>query len=339
MRGTWFAVALAAAGCTSGGGVGNGCPNCGKHDGGGGFDSGGGGDSGMVAHGDHHRYVFNRILVPMQRSDFAIDLNGDGKPDDQFGNVVGALAAQNIDAQSAQDAAVSSGTTVDLADVQTIDPSLKSDLSVATTLYAGVPQAPDFSGNGSFAIDQGQPPAPLFGALVNGHFSSESPVTTRTPVSFVIKVSVSGGPPTPLPLNGVHVSFDTGTDAMSGAPGLVSGQLNGSIKQSDVNTKMIPQIAANLTQQVESDPNSSSSMQIEQIFDVGGCTDDNGVPAQASDRVITPCEVANNSIIKNVLAPDVQIYDANGNYAPNPANTVKDSLSVGLGFTAVRATF
>jgi hypothetical protein len=40
-----------------------------------------------------------------------------------------------------------------------------------------------------------------------------------------------------------------------------------------------------------------------------------------------------------VLAPDVQIYDANGNYAPNPLNTVKDSLSVGIGFTAVAANY
>ena len=32
-------------------------------------------------------------------------------------------------------------------------------------------------------------------------------------------------------------------------------------------------------------------------------------------------------IIMAVLAPDVQIYDANGNYAPNKANSRKDSLS------------
>ena len=46
-----------------------------------------------------------------------------------------------------------------------------------------------------------------------------------------------------------------------------------------------------------------------------------------------------NSTIQAVFAPDVQIYDANGNYAPNKTNAMKDSLSIGFGFTAVRASF
>ena len=79
---------------------------------------------------------------------------------------------------------------------------------------------------------------------------------------------------------------------------------------------------------------SSSTMQILTIFDVGGCGN-----AQAMDCRIDPCEVAENSIIKKVLAPDVQIFDANGNYAPNKQNTTPDSMSVGLGFTAVQASF
>jgi hypothetical protein len=33
------------------------------------------------------------------------------------------------------------------------------------------------------------------------------------------------------------------------------------------------------------------------------------------------------------------MYDASGNYAPNAAGTTKDSLSIGLGFTAINATF
>jgi hypothetical protein len=67
---------------------------------------------------------------------------------------------------------------------------------------------------------------------------------------------------------------------------------------------------------------------------------DAGTCAQAGDGVISTCEVATNSIIKNILAPDVQMFSNDGlTYAPNPANTHKDSLSVGVGFTAVKATF
>jgi hypothetical protein len=49
--------------------------------------------------------------------------------------------------------------------------------------------------------------------------------------------------------------------------------------------------------------------------------------------------VATNQIVANLLAPDVQIYDANGGYAPNKNNTTKDSLSVGVAFLAVRASW
>jgi len=89
--------------------------------------------------------------------------------------------------------------------------------------------------------------------------------------------------------------------------------------------------------------------QIEAIFDVGDgakggpCTDPDYSPGQegdaAKDGVISSCEVATNSLIKNVLAPDVQIFDSSGNYHPNAANTDKDSLSIGVGFTAVPANY
>ncbi len=33
------------------------------------------------------QYVWNAVLVPMTRSDYALDLNGDGRADNQFGNI------------------------------------------------------------------------------------------------------------------------------------------------------------------------------------------------------------------------------------------------------------
>ena len=89
-------------------------------------------------------------------------------------------------------------------------------------------------------------------------------------------------------------------------------------------------------------------MQILQIFDFGGtadaqcgttCRNPNGTCAVKSDGRISYCEVSTNAIIKNVLAPDVDLFDTAGNYRPNPANTDKDSLSVGFAFIAVGAKF
>ena len=137
----------------------------------------------------------------------------------------------------------------------------------------------------------------------------------------------------PFELNGVHVQLT------ASAKGLMTGQLNGSMKNSYVQSTLIPAIAQSLTAQVQADPSSAQSRQVESIFDTGGCTNPDGSQARASDFTISTCEVAQNSVIQNLLAPDVQIYDSQGRYAPNPANTTRDSLSVGFAFTAVPARY
>ena len=43
-------------------------------------------------------------------------------------------------------------------------------------------------------------------------------------------------------------------------------------------------------------------------------------------------------LFRMLLAPDVQIYDQ-GRYMPDPFNGNPDSFSIGIGFTAVRASF
>ena len=48
--------------------------------------------------------------------------------------------------------------------------------------------------------------------------------------------------------------------------------------------------------------------------------------AAATDNIIDTCEVSTAGLIQNVLAPDVQMFDASGKYAPNKDNTMKDSL-------------
>jgi hypothetical protein len=144
------------------------------------------------------------------------------------------------------------------------------------------------------------------------------------------------------------------------AGGLIAGQINGAIKNSDVQNSVVPTLAKALTKQVQSGFGMmSTNQQLLDIFDTGGtdstppsgCLNSDGTPscknsapgaaafgqcAQKADHIISTCEVATNSLIKNVLTPDVQMFQ-NGVYAPSAANTMKDSLSVGVGFTAVPA--
>src|SRR5947209_2870110 len=46
-----------------------------------------------AATGPSHLFAVDRIVLPLQRSDFADDLDGDGRADDQLGNVIALASA------------------------------------------------------------------------------------------------------------------------------------------------------------------------------------------------------------------------------------------------------
>jgi hypothetical protein len=136
---------------------------------------------------------------------------------------------------------------------------------------------------------------------------------------------------------------------------LVSGQLNGAIRETDLTNVVIPAIATQFNLTAHTTPCAGVCLTLLQIFDTGGapdptcgvtdagaatsCRNPDNTCAKGRDGIISICEVATNGLMKNVLAPDVALFDANGNWHPDPTNTKRDSLSVGFGFTAVRASF
>ena len=297
------------------------------------------------------QYVVNKLLVPMQRKDYSIDLNGDGHPDNQLGNIIGTLASNMLDTQGGIDKSINDGSVILLMSFQTASQTQSDNAGLTMYLGAKAPN-PDFGGMGMFTVDASQKATTLFGRINGGKFLSNNPVTTTHPVTVQIKLPlIAGADALTLNVNGAHIQFNTGS-------GLMNGQIHGSIKKADIDNGIIPAVAMLLTKKVAADckggggsdggapaPDggagvcSSSAKQILSIFDTGNCTNPDGTKAVAGDGKIDICEVSTNSIIMNVLAPDVQIYDASGNYAPNKANTTKDSLSLGLGFTAVGAKF
>lgn len=281
------------------------------------------------------KFVVNTLLLPEQRSDYAIDLNGDGKVDNQLGSIVGALMTNNLDLQGEMRAAVASGDALLLLDETSADPAFLLDPSCA---HAGLQQAvphpaPDFADAGTLVPDPTFRRGEFVGSIAGGAFASTEPATMTTPIELDVKLSIWGI--VPFHLVGAHVSFTFSSGKITG------GQLQGAVRNTELRDVVLPRIAETLSEAVQADA-SASSLQL-QIFDIGGClpTDVNfdGSPAAANDGKIAVCEVLGNVIIKNVFNPDVQMFDSSGNYHPNPANTVRDSLSVGLGFTAVPARF
>jgi len=315
---------------------------------------GGGTDSGdCTASGGTNKaqYVTNAVMVPQQRSDYAIDLNGDGRVDNQLGNIIGALEGQMLHVQDGVNAATTDGTLIVLMTETSSDAAFQSDSCATAQVQVGQTQAmPDYSGSGHFTVDSGQQGGTFNGPIKLGKFSSAPPATTTHPIEVDIKLPlVSGADPVTLKVNGAHLQFTRGADGK-----ITGGQLNGAIKNSDVQTQIIPNVAALLTKKIKDDstpPNmlSSGDMQILSIFDNGGkadaactagtCKNPDGTCATKGDNKIDICEVSTAGLIQNVLAPDVQMFDASGAYAPNKDNTMKDSLSLGLAFTAVGATF
>jgi hypothetical protein len=311
----------------------------------------GGGDVTM-AKGMDYKFVASSLLVPQVKTDYAIDLNGDGKVDNQLGNIIGALASQNLDTQSGLDQAVGSGDAIILASIQSEDATLKgSSDAVGVKIYLGKAQPmPDYTGMGTFVIDPMQAAAQFYGKLAAGKFSSNNPVTTKAPVSITINLPlIAGAAPVPLRLNGAHIQFQSSNckaNPTTGKTPMMCGELHGSVRSMDIQTQIIPAVASLLSQRIMADPNSDSSKQIKNIFDVGDgmggtCTNaTDGTKGTPMDGKISVCEVAMNAIIGNILVPDIQVFSDDGStYAPNSKNTKKDSLSMGIGFEIVGAKY
>jgi hypothetical protein len=202
--------------------------------------------------------------------------------------------------------------------------------------------SPDYSGNGHFTVDGAATAGHFSGPIVSSRFTSQpSPAVAEVGVTAHVMIPLFG--PVPVDLVGARITY------VRSGTGAIMGQLNGAIRNSDVQAKVIPNVADALNQKITSDPSSSTTMQLLSIFDTGGkadpacvagtCKNPDGSCAVKGDNVISICEVSTDGLIQNVLAPDVQMFDAAGNYHPNPNNTNKDSLSVAFGFTAVRASF
>jgi hypothetical protein len=328
-----------------------------------GCGGGGGGDTGCTAvtTGAESKYVANALTVPMEKSMFAMDLNGDGKLDNQLGNIIGALAAQNLDPQMGVNDSITAGDVVLLLDETASD--LTTSTCGQTTVSVGnkPPAPPKYDGTDTFTVNTSIGGGTFKGVISNGVYNSNSPVTATDATQVILTVQlplVAGSAPINLKVNGGHIQYTRSADGS-----IKTGQLNGAIRSSDVQSTIIPSVAQLLTSKVSGGMGmASTNQQILDIFDTGGqddpnmpsgCKNDDGTPAcksttgpdagmcaKAKDMIISTCEVATNSIIKNVLAPDVQMFSADGlHYMPSAANTMKDSLSLGLGFTAVKASF
>ena len=228
-----------------------------------GGDAGSSGDCTATGGTNKSQFVTNSVLVPQQRSDYAIDLNGDGRVDNQLGNIIGALEGQMLHVQDGVNMAVTDGTLIVLMSESSTDATFTADDCATAQLQVGQTTTnPDYSGAGHFAVDSAQAGGTFFGPIKAGKFSSAPPATTTKPIEVDIKLPlVAGADPVTLKVNGAHLQFTRTSDGK-----ITGGQLNGAIKNSDVQSLIIPNVATLLTKKITDDTAagmlSSADMQI-----------------------------------------------------------------------------
>jgi hypothetical protein len=289
-------------------------------------------DAGVVdPGGDHYQYVANNIDVPTNSSEAAAlgqDIDGDpsAMPDNALGQIMASLASiGGADPQAAVNLTVANGEMLQLLDVQASD--LVTASGIGVSIFIGedgdMPANPadNFSGSEMFNIKSGTPTEdPLAGAITGGQVRA-GPGTV--PLQLVL---VPGTTPVVVSLVGARVRGDVTATTIS------NGLLGGAIREEEVDTVVIPAIAVAMNALVAAD------------CPGGVCTPDSGGETilalfdTNTDGTVTADELRANDLINSLLAPDVDLFDGAGNFNPR-VDGVRDSLSFGVGFTAVGAVF
>lgn len=265
------------------------------------------------------RYVTDSLKIgrtAAEAASYALDLNNDGRPENGLGSVFATLSNQlRFDDQIAT--SLQAGDVVILHSLRA--DSLDRDRAASWKVYLGTPQPnPVLTGGGTFAIDPAAPTSDkLMGAISSGLFAGgPGRVSLRLGL-------VPAHPPIELRLAAARIQ------ANCTAAGC-TGKLGGGISRFEVDTVIIPALAAAMQAVIDADPTCGPSSctgtprLFLDLFDANG------------DFTITAEELRANFLIMAVLAPDVDLFDASGSPGQDG---IRESLSLGLGFTAKSAIF
>jgi len=278
----------------------------------------------------HYHYVVDSITIPTtsaQAHENGLDLNGNGTIDNQLGMVMGALTGQGIDLQSAATTAIGHGTVNQLVELRTTS---FGDAAVAElAIYSGAAASPaacdgpsdttcrhHLDGNGAFSIaTDAATDLPLEGAFTAG-------TLVAGPGRLTLFVPFSDRLPVQITLVGARVSATMAAPSTLGR--LV---LAGAVTQPDIDAKLLPALRdiemANVMRDCTALLNPPSC----------GCASNTAgktalmlFDISPTDCSVTVDELSTNPAIRSLFAPDVVIDG-------------QRALSLGLGMTAVPATF
>jgi len=274
-----------------------------------------------------HRFVIDHAHLPSNNNEarmYGLDLDGDGSVDNQLGMVVGTFAGMGIPSQPALDHAIDTGAIEILADVEAADltagPATVALFDGANAMPAPCQGSGDtvcrkhLAGTATFEVaSTSAHDTPLAGSIATTLLDA-GPGSVHLRTMFL-------GAEADLALIGARIRLSQPSDAH-----VTAGIIAGGISQGEIDATLIPALQVAATHQIALDCSALTSPP------GCGCADGStgktfiGLFDTNQDCVVSNAEVANNSLIKALLAPDMTI-DA------------MPALSFGVGISAVHAAF
>jgi hypothetical protein len=290
----------------------------------------------LVAEGEHLPFVIDSIRLPTsspEARDLGHDLDDDGEVDNQLGAIVSLLSSKGADLNANVAAQVDRGNLIHLVDVQATD--LTAATNVGVYVWTGANPQPSpcldeldeicrrhLGGNGSFDVTSESPEeAMIFGEIVAGRFSGgRGTIELEVPI-FVSDAALH------LELVGARI------EAEVSANGLTEGRLAGAVPADYMESSVMPQLEEIIGIVVERDCTGTAPSCC--LADTDGATAIELFDTDDSCSV-TLAELEGSALLDTLLASDVDILDGKGLQHPDGQ---EDSLSLGVAFTAVRATY
>jgi hypothetical protein len=305
-----------------------------------------------LVQGTSYKLVTRQLLLPkvVGGSSFVEDYDGDGRPENQFKNLINLAIVGGFDVDAVLAEANQAGQGLLLMELTTAD-LLQADCASLSIRPAQPPgrgaAPPKFDGTDTFAAADAQA-ITLYGRIDDHLFQSIRPRDQQPGQDVRLEVSLplSPGDSILLSLHGAAISAQLAVDEKNQLTGVSSGSIHGVLTASASADVLQPAVARAVTAAINRWPSGNARTDLigwfENMHDpttLSKCmvTADCCARSPSSCKIL-PAEVG-DSAIAGVLAPDVEVFDASWNWKLVPAGHAPNGYSVGLGLEAVRASF
>ncbi len=276
----------------------------------------------QVDRASQYRYLIDRIYVPVNTVEahaIGFDLDGDehGRVDNNLGQIL-PWVFRHIDADLNDEiqARIDDGEILQLLDLQSkaLDNATNAGLTVSIGADRDSDPSDNFTGEETFAVERR-------GDVMGGEI-----------VDGVLDTKL-GNVPIQLTFPGLEETFVLDLVAARVRATIdehqAGGMIGGALTEDDVDRVLVPGLR----------------LAAQRIID-GDCTAEGCVTGsdggylldwldENNDGVVSLDEMRNSDFVSSLLAPDVDLFDQYGNPVPR-CDWIKDSMSVGIAFTAVR---